>query len=102
MRGSPAPVSRWRISTPPPGPASGSTRAAKGALVRHVAPDSPAWSRGVRAGDVIERVTYTPVKTAADAVKAVEQVREDGRKAVLLTIDRKGEDRIVAIRFADA
>lgn len=75
---------------------------AKGALVRHVAPDSPAWSRGVRAGDVIERVTYTPVKSAADAVEAVEQVRKDGRKAVLLTIDRKGEDRIVAVRFADA
>ena len=75
---------------------------AKGALIRHVAPDSPAWSRGVRAGDVIERVTYTPVKSAADAVEAVEQVRKDGRKAVLLTIDRKGEDRIVAVRFADA
>ena len=75
---------------------------AKGALIRHVAPDSPAWARGVRAGDVIERVTYTPVKSAADAVEAVEQVRKDGRKAVLLTIDRKGEDRIVAVRFADA
>ena len=75
---------------------------AKGALVRHVESDSPAWSRGIRAGDVIERVTYTPVGSAADAVKAVERVREDGRKAVLLTIDRKGEDRIVAVRFADA
>ncbi len=75
---------------------------AKGALVRHVESDSPAWSRGIRAGDVIERVTYTPVGSAADAVKAVEQVREEGRKAVLLTIDRKGEDRIVAVRFADA
>ena len=80
----------------------GVDEAASGALVRHVAPDSPAWTRGVRAGDVIERVTYTPVETAADAVEAVEQVRKDGRKAVLLTIDRKGEDRIVAIRFADA
>ena len=80
----------------------GLDEAAKGALVRHVDSDSPAWSRGVRAGDVIERVTYTPVKSAADAVKAVEQVRKDGRKAVMLTIDRKGEDRIVAVRFADA
>ena len=80
----------------------GLDEAAKGALVRHVAPDSPAWTRGVRAGDVIERVTYTRVETAAAAVEAVEQVRKDGRKAVLLTIDRKGEDRIVAIRFADA
>ena len=80
----------------------GLDEAAKGALVRHVDSDSPAWSRGVRAGDVIERVTYTPVKSAADAVKAVEQVRKDGRKAVMLTIDRKGADRIVAVRFADA
>jgi len=80
----------------------GLDKAAKGALVRHVDPDGPAWARGVRAGDVIERVTHTPVESAADAVKAVEQVRKDGRKAVLLTIDRKGEDRIVAVRFADA
>ena len=80
----------------------GLDEAAKGALVRDVENDSPAWARGIRAGDVIERVTYTPVKSAAEAVTAVEQVRKDGRKAVLLTIDRKGEDRIVAIRFADA
>ena len=80
----------------------GLAEAAKGALVRHVASDSPAWARGIRAGDVIERVTYTPVGSAAEAARAVEQVREDGRKAVLLTIDRKGEDRIVAVRFADA
>ncbi|MDE0060590.1 MAG: Do family serine endopeptidase [Defluviicoccus sp.] len=80
----------------------GLDEAASGALIRHVESDSPAWSRGIRAGDVIERVTYTPVKSAADAVEAVEQVRKDGRKAVLLTIDRKGEDRIVAVRFADA
>ena len=80
----------------------GLDEAARGALVRHVEPDSQAWARGVRAGDVIERVTYTQVKSADEAVKAVEQVRKDGRKAVLLTIDRKGEDRIVAVRFADA
>ncbi len=80
----------------------GLDEAAKGALIRHVESDSPAWARGIRAGDVIERVTYTPVGSAAEAAKAVEQVRKDGRKAVLLTIDRKGEDRIVAVRFADA
>ncbi len=80
----------------------GLDEAAEGALVRHVEQDSPGWARGVRAGDVIERITYTPVRSAADAVQAVERVRSDGRKAVMLLIDRKGEDRIVAIRFADA
>lgn len=76
--------------------------AIEGAVVSHVAPASPAAAMGIRRGDVIQRVATTEVRNAGDAVGAVTKARKDGRRAVTLLIDRKGEDRFVAIRFADA
>ncbi len=71
-----------------------------GALVRSVAPDGPA-AAALRPGDVITRVAATEIRGVRDAVDAVAAVRAEGRKAVTLLVDRGGESRFVAIRFAD-
>jgi hypothetical protein len=42
------------------------------------------------------------VKTPADITKAVEQAEQVKRKAVLLLVERQGEQRFVAVEIADA
>ncbi len=72
-----------------------------GAVVSRIEPGSPAAAKGLRRGDVIQRVATMEIRSAADVVDAIAKARKDGRKTVTLLIDRKGEDRFVAIRFAD-
>ena len=69
----------------------GLDEAAKGALVRHVDSDSPAWSRAGprgrrdRAGHLHAGEVPPPTPSRRSS-----RFRKDGRKAVMLTIDRKG------------
>jgi serine protease Do len=61
----------------------------KGALVTQVDEDSPAYDKGLRAGDVIEEINRKPVKNADDAVKLTEHVKD---KVTLLKVYRKSPD----------
>jgi len=77
-------------------------RVAKGVVVTEVGATSPAGRKGIKAGDVIVEAAQEQVATAADVDKAIEKVRKDNRRAILLRIeDAKGQMRYVAVSVAD-
>ncbi|MDH3637435.1 MAG: DegQ family serine endoprotease [Gammaproteobacteria bacterium] len=73
---------------------------AEGVLVVDVAPDSPAGKKGVRPGDLIKRVGAEQVSEPGEVVTAVRRAADQDRKSVLLLIERSGNDRFVAVKFA--
>lgn len=66
----------------------------KGALVTQVDQDSVAFESGLRPGDVIEEINRAPVKTADDAVKLTENVKD---KVLLLKVWSKGVSHYVVV-----
>jgi serine protease Do len=78
------------------------SRVAKGVVVTEVGADSPAGRKGLKAGDVIVEAAQDQVATIADVNKAIERVRKDGRRAILLRVeDGKGQMRYVAVPVAE-
>ena len=73
---------------------------AKGVLVVDVAPGSPAARKGVRAGDLIKRVGAQPVSEPGEVVAAVRQAADQDSNIVVLLIERSGNERFVAVKFA--
>jgi len=69
----------------------------KGVLVTEVASGTPASEKGVRAGDVIIEVGQEEVKAPADVTAKVQKAREQGKKSILLLIERQGDLRFVAL-----
>jgi serine protease Do len=72
----------------------GISKTTQGALVSRVKDGSPAANNGIEAGDVIMQVNQQQVTGPEDAAKLI-KARE--KKAVLLLINRHGENRYVAI-----
>ncbi len=62
----------------------------KGVVITDVAPNGPAASRGLKAGDVILEVQQNEVHTPADVQKRIETGRREDRKSVLLLVQRQG------------
>ncbi|MGF9564719.1 DegQ family serine endoprotease [Neorhizobium sp. BT27B] len=71
-----------------------------GAVIASVAPDKPAAEAGLQTGDVIVSVNQHAVKTAKEAKAAVADAGKSGRKAVLLLIERGGDQSFVTVPFA--
>ena len=69
----------------------------KGVLVVDVKAGSPAAEKGVRPGDAIVEVGQEEVKTAADIGAKITKAKEQGRKSVLLLVERGGDLRFVAL-----
>lgn len=69
----------------------------KGALVVEVERGGPAARKRIRAGDVIIMVGQAPVSRPADVAKGVKRAAATEREAVLLLIDRNGDERFVAV-----
>jgi serine protease Do len=69
----------------------------KGALIVDVAEGGPAAEKGVRPGDVIVQIAADPVASPADVARLVEEARVEKMKAVLLLINRGGNERFVAV-----
>lgn len=73
-------------------------RVAKGVVVTEVGPASPAGRKGIKVGDVIVEAAQEQVATVANVSEAIDKVRKDGRRAILLRIeDAKGQMRYVAV-----
>ena len=70
---------------------------AKGVLVRQVSEDSVAYEKGIREGDLILEVDYRSVTSVGDVLSGIEDVRDTGRKTVLMHIERGDVRRIVAL-----
>ncbi|WP_035690749.1 DegQ family serine endoprotease [Azospirillum halopraeferens] len=69
----------------------------KGVVVTEVQGGSPAAEKELRAGDVIVEVGQEEVRQPSDVTSRVQKAREQGRKSILLLIDRQGDLRFVAL-----
>ncbi|WP_299923962.1 DegQ family serine endoprotease [uncultured Pelagimonas sp.] len=58
---------------------------------------SPAFEKGLRAGDLITEAGQSPVATLDDLEKRIDEAKEGGRKSILLLVRRGGDPRFVAL-----
>ena len=76
-----------------------------GVVVVAVEPGSIAAEKGLRPGDVVRRVSGQEITGPGDVsrllAKAAEQASENARKAVLVLINRQGNDRYIALPLRD-
>jgi serine protease Do len=71
----------------------------KGVVVESVQASSDAGEKGLKRGDVIERVYDKPAMAPADMVAAVAEAKKAGRASVLLQIHRNGRNIFVPIKI---
>jgi serine protease Do len=75
----------------------GLEKSASGVLVTGVAPESAAEAQGIEAGDIISEVDKKPVSSPDHVAKRVTEVKQQGRPAALLRINRSGRYRFIAL-----
>ena len=71
----------------------------KGVLVTTVRAEGAAAEKGLRPGDLIMEVSQEEVETPAEVAASVEEAQDEGRRSVLLLVNRSGELRFVALRI---
>jgi serine protease Do len=71
-----------------------------GVVVTSVADDGPAAKRGLQPGDVIEQVGSAPVATPQEVASLAKAARAENRDAVLLLVNRQGDELFVAVEVA--
>jgi serine protease Do len=71
-----------------------------GVVVTAVADDGPAAKRGLQPGDVIEQVGSDPVATPEQVAKLAKAAHAENRNAVLLLVNRQGDEIFVAVDVA--
>ena len=69
----------------------------EGVVVTDVEAGSDAQERGLEAGDVIVKVHSMEVRSVKDVEDALKAAAEDGRKAVLIQVERDETSRFVAL-----
>jgi serine protease Do len=71
----------------------------KGVVITEVAEGSTAAEESLKAGDVIVEVGQEEVSSPPEVAAKVSQAQQEGKKSILLLIDRQGDLRFVALRF---
>jgi serine protease Do len=74
----------------------------QGVVIVDVLAGSAAERESLRPGDVIVEVAQEEVNSPPEVAAKVGQAQQDAKKSVLLLIDRSGDLRFVALRFAPA
>jgi serine protease Do len=74
----------------------------KGVVITKVNPNAPAQSRQLRPGDVVLEVSQQPVANPADVQDRVTKAKSAGQKAVLLLVERRGEQTFLALSLEGA
>ncbi|UWQ19459.1 Do family serine endopeptidase [Jannaschia sp. M317] len=74
---------------------------ASGLVVADIDPDSSAYTKGLRAGDLIEEAGQVRVETIRQLEDRLAEAREAGQKSFLLLIRRGGDPRFVALALDD-
>ncbi|MGQ0675858.1 MAG: DegQ family serine endoprotease [Rhodospirillales bacterium] len=69
----------------------------KGAVIVGIERDAPAAERGIQLGDVIVGVGQERVSSVGEVVSKIKRAADQKQKAVLLLIDRKGNERYVPV-----
>jgi serine protease Do len=80
-------------------PANEVGKGGKGVAITRVDPESPAAEKGLQPGDVITVAAGKAVSTPDDVRKAWTDAKREGRKAVLLQVERDGNSHYVAVPF---
>ena len=73
----------------------------EGLAVTDVDETTEAYEKGLRAGDVITEAGQQKVTSIADFEARLDEVKEAGRKSLLLLVRRGGDPRFVALSLAD-
>ena len=73
-----------------------------GVLITDVEDGKPAADQDLRPGDVIVKVGDQPVASPGEAAQKVEKARKSNQRAILLLLNRHGEERFVALPFSRA
>ncbi len=71
----------------------------EGVLIASVERNSPAGTKGLRRGDVIVEITQEAVTSVDEAISRIEELKEKGRKSILLKIIRQGNTAFVTVKF---
>ncbi|HEX6016341.1 MAG TPA: DegQ family serine endoprotease [Geminicoccaceae bacterium] len=74
---------------------------AKGVVVTEVSDGSAAAQESLRPGDLIVEVGQEEVGSPPEVTAKVNQAQQEGKKSILLLIDRQGDLRFVALRFKE-
>jgi serine protease Do len=74
---------------------------ARGVVVTEVVEGGPAFTKGLKVGDIIKRFGQRRVEDAADLGKSIAETRESGRAGVLLLVESEGRERFIQIGFAE-
>ena len=74
----------------------------EGLVVSDIDPDSAAYSKGLRAGDLIEEAGQVRISTIPQFEERIEEAREAGQKSFLLLVRRGGDARFVALALDEA
>ncbi|MCB1882580.1 MAG: DegQ family serine endoprotease [Geminicoccaceae bacterium] len=72
---------------------------AKGVVIVEVEADSPAGSESLQPGDLVSEVNQQEIGSPEEMLAKVMEAQGEGKKSVLLLIDRQGDLRFVALRF---
>lgn len=75
---------------------------ATGVVIADLDRDGALAEKGVRPGDIIERVNDRTVTQPADVVEAIKEAGDAHRKVVVLLIEQDGNDRFVAVQTAES
>ncbi|MBI1206577.1 MAG: Do family serine endopeptidase [Azospirillum sp.] len=73
----------------------------KGVVVTEVQGGSPAAEKGMHPGDVIVEVSQQAVGNPADIAAKIQKARDEGKRSVLMLVDRQGDLRFVALAIGD-
>ncbi len=73
----------------------------KGVLIAAVDRNSPSGQKGLRRGDIIVEITQEAVKTVDGAVARIAELKDKGRKSILLKFIRRGNTAFVTVKFDD-
>ncbi|MFZ1110349.1 MAG: Do family serine endopeptidase [Rhodomicrobium sp.] len=80
-----------------PAPELHGSKVKEGVAVSAVDPNSKAAEQGLKRGDIIVEVNGKTVATADDVVDSIREARVKGRKAVLLQIKSRDQQRFLAL-----
>ena len=69
----------------------------RGVVITDVPADSAAADKGLQPGDVILEVAGQAVNNPSEVASAVQGANENGRKSVLLRVERNDASRFVAV-----
>jgi serine protease Do len=74
----------------------------KGVVVADLDSDGPLADQGIRAGDVIKRVSDAAVDSPADVKRLTDKAKENKENVLLMLVDRQGRSLFVAVKLDNA